>query len=212
MIEPVPRGVDGTYDRPPQSLEFLRTLGRALGRYWRLSLFLYLAAIAITVAVLLVVPRKYMSEGKFFVNLGRGMVSLDPTATTGKSVSIQETRDAEINSVADILKSRALTEKVVDGIGVDRILKSNSLVADWIRLPEMELPSLTRVEPIAANGASTDMKTLKRRERALRRLESDLKVKATKKAATISVIARASSPALAREIVEQLMGKYHDLH
>jgi uncharacterized protein involved in exopolysaccharide biosynthesis len=193
-------------------------LTSALRRYGWLSLLFFLASMALVVFVLLIIPRAYESEGKFIVLLGRGTVSLDPTATTGKNVNIQETRDSEINSVADILESRALMEQVVDAIGVDPLLESKFVFRNWIKLPEFELPSFSgglaeeESAQVDASEGQPSLKELKRRERAITRLANNLKVKPTKKAATISVSCRANSPGLARSIVQHLMSSYQVLH
>lgn len=168
------------------------------------------------VVTLLVVPRKYMSEGKLFVSLGRGGVTLDPTVTTSQTVQIQETRESEINSVADILESRALTEKVVKDIGMDRFFETNFIFADLVKLPAIEFPSFSsgsvEDELLNEDGEKVDFKMLKRREKAMRRFESSVKIKPTKKAATISVVYKAASPKLAKDIVDSILTNYQDMH
>ena len=68
------------------------------------------------------VPKRYLSEAKLFVRLGRESVTLDPTATTGQSVAVDTTREAEITSVLDVLEGRIVLEKVVDALGPDVVL------------------------------------------------------------------------------------------
>jgi uncharacterized protein involved in exopolysaccharide biosynthesis len=64
-------------------------------------------------------PREYKSEGTLFVRLGRENATLDPTATLGQSpiVAVPQSRENEINSMVEILRSRMLLEKVVDSLG-----------------------------------------------------------------------------------------------
>ena len=59
----------------------------------------------------------YKSEARLLVRIGRESVSLDPTATTGQVISVGQSRESEINSELEILKSRELAQKVVDAIG-----------------------------------------------------------------------------------------------
>src|SRR5690242_9635863 len=81
---------------------------RALVRHrWRAGLAFVLCLIA-AVAAAFVVPSKFASEAKLFVRLGRETISLDPTATTGETVTVSETREIEINSILDVLRTRAV--------------------------------------------------------------------------------------------------------
>lgn len=61
--------------------------------------------LAVSVAAILLFPKKYESEAKMFVRLGRSSASLD-TATIGQTISIQESRETEMNSIIDMLESR----------------------------------------------------------------------------------------------------------
>jgi uncharacterized protein involved in exopolysaccharide biosynthesis len=171
----------------------------------------FCVTLPLVVGLLLIVPRQYESEGKFFVRFGRGGMTLDPTTTTSQTVQIMESREAEVNTVADILASRALIDQVVDKIGAERILKSTFVFADRIKLPE--LPTFSSA---ASDGDKsldgTDYAELKRREKAIRKLSESIKVKPAKKGATITLSCRASSPELAREIVQTLMDTYLDIH
>src|ERR1700722_16699062 len=52
----------------------------------------------VSLAAMKFLPRKYASEAKLFVRLGRESVTLDPTTTTGQMLQVQETRENQINS------------------------------------------------------------------------------------------------------------------
>ncbi|MCA9262573.1 MAG: hypothetical protein KDA60_01945 [Planctomycetales bacterium] len=190
--------------------DFLNDFARALKRYWFRSSVVFFLIVAVVVSLLLVLPRRYESQGRFFVRYGRGGMTLDPTTTTSETVHIMESREAEINSVADILSSRALIDEVVDEVGVERILESNFFLKGELQLPS--LPSFSDVAEEDAVAPGEDYNTLRRREKAIRKLEDDLKVKPVKKAATITISCRAATPKLAQEIVQTLMDRYLDLH
>jgi uncharacterized protein involved in exopolysaccharide biosynthesis len=83
---------------------------------WKIVLF-FLAVMATVTAGTYSAPEIYRAEAKLLVRIGRENVSLDPTATTGQTISIGQSRESEINSELEILKSRELAEKVVDTIG-----------------------------------------------------------------------------------------------
>ena len=91
-----------------------REIARVLFRYqWR-GVKVFLSGMLLVVVALVVCPPKYSSETRLFVRLGRESVTLDPTATTGQVVSLNSSREAEINSVLEVLRSRSNIERVFD--------------------------------------------------------------------------------------------------
>src|SRR5437667_2351417 len=78
--------------------------------------------VAVALAIILLTPRRYSSEAKLFVHVGRESVSLDPTATTGQTITMNDSRESEMTSVVDLLASRSLREQVIDAVGVAAIL------------------------------------------------------------------------------------------
>jgi polysaccharide biosynthesis protein PslE len=93
-----------------------RDLLNVIFRFRRRGLTVFGGIFLVAIVGLCVCPRKYSSEAKLLVRLGRENLSLDPTATTGAMVSLNNTRDAEINSVILSLSSRSNFEKVLDAI------------------------------------------------------------------------------------------------
>jgi uncharacterized protein involved in exopolysaccharide biosynthesis len=94
----------------------LRDLLNVVFRFKRRGLTVFGCTLLMAIVGLFVCPRKYSSEAKLLVRLGRENLALDPTATTGAMVSLNSTRDAEINSVILSLSSRSNFEKVLDAI------------------------------------------------------------------------------------------------
>jgi uncharacterized protein involved in exopolysaccharide biosynthesis len=88
------------------------------------SLSFFVAVVTGVAIITLLGPKEYRSAGKLFVRLGRENAMLDPTATLGQSptVAVPPSRENEINSVVEIMQSRALLEKVVDRLGPAAIL------------------------------------------------------------------------------------------
>jgi uncharacterized protein involved in exopolysaccharide biosynthesis len=93
------------------------------------SLLLAVCTLGVVVGAWRVAPRSYSSEAKLFVRVGRETVTLDPTATTGQTISIYEARETELNSAIDILTSRAVHEMVVDRLGAAVVLGKARLPA-----------------------------------------------------------------------------------
>lgn len=101
----------------------LRDVARIAYRFRLRAMLLFLAIMAATIAYIALATREYASEARIFVRLGRESVSLDPTAAISPMVSINESREGEINSVVEILNSRALAEEIVDLLGPTTILE-----------------------------------------------------------------------------------------
>ena len=77
-------------------------------------IFLPLASIALGALIIFFFPRSYGSEAKLFLQVGRESVGLDPIATTGQTISLlQSSREDEVKSVLELMKSREVVMKVV---------------------------------------------------------------------------------------------------
>lgn len=101
----------------------LRDLYSPLFRFRKRAFFFFLAVMVAVTVGLLTSQRKYQSEAWLFVRLGRESVALDPTATAGTTgtvaAGLSVTREAEINSIIEVMGSRAIMEKVVDEVGLE---------------------------------------------------------------------------------------------
>ena len=97
-------------------------------RHKKKSLLFFSVVFGGAVLFTLLAPRKYMSEGKLFVRLGRENATLDPTATLGQSsvVAVPQSRESDINSEVEILQNRALIGRVVDALGPEKIIGSGN--------------------------------------------------------------------------------------
>jgi polysaccharide biosynthesis protein PslE len=92
---------------------------------WRrrvLCAALFGATLCAVAALWTLAPRSYISEAKLFVRVGRETVTLDPTATTGQTIAVYEARETELNSLLDVMSSRAVREMVVDRMGTGVVL------------------------------------------------------------------------------------------
>ena len=87
---------------------------------------------ALVVMATIMAKKSYYSDAKLFVRLGRENVGLDPTATLGEgpALSVPISREDEINSIVELIKSKELLANVVDEIGPERILDRNEDSAD----------------------------------------------------------------------------------
>ncbi len=178
----------------------------ALTRHKFKAFFAWLIVIAFIVLAFLAWPRQYGSEGRLYVQMGRNNTGISPT-TGSASISIQDTRETEIRSVLEIIKSRAVVESVVKDIGAEVILKSRW--DDWI--PSISLPNLF------ASGGEDGMsveeyENLKLRELAAKQLEDSMVVFSEKKTSVISVFIKGNSAKLAQRMVNSIFEHTRRIH
>src|SRR5215475_4950057 len=120
----------------------IRTLREMFVRNRKLLIRAPLIALAIGAVVYLFAPRTYRSEAKIFLRLGRESVGLDPTATTGQTLALQQAdRKDEVKSAIEVFKSRSIIGDAVDKLTPDVVLGRSKgfsligLVTAPIRLP-----------------------------------------------------------------------------
>lgn len=172
----------------------IEQLFESVNRHRYLGALVFLLVFGTVAAAWYLLPREYGSEGRLFVQLGRANHGTTATANNNAgAVSIQDTRETEIRSVAEIIKSETVLGQVVDTVGADDILMNS------IQLP------------IGGGGGTIDgftageYKALRKRERAIKKLSNDLNVFIEKKTSVISVYCTAGTPTLAQEVVKQIM-------
>ncbi|MDX1944670.1 MAG: hypothetical protein SFU86_04620 [Pirellulaceae bacterium] len=187
---------------PRQLHEALAHYRRSLARYWRLSLGAFCAVLLVTAVGLMLMPRTYQSEARLFVRFGREN-NLDPTATTGQVVTVNETRESELNSLLEVLKSRAILDKLVDSLGPDFILSGR---VDPVRAQSAERPPAERLaEPQMVQPSRAH-------QQAISSLEKMLEIFVPRKSNIIMVSCQGRSPEQAQTIVNRLVEIYLDEH
>ncbi len=181
----------------------------AVMRHKTRGFLVFLTVFCLVMALFLIWPRSYGSEGKLHVQMARTETNLSPANGERVGVSIQDTRETEIKSVQEVLKSREVLESVVRNIGAERILKSPF---DGL-LPSLSVPSFLKGSG-AKDGEMTDeeYKKLKRIELATNELSESLTVHNTKKTSVISLYVKANSPRLAQEIINEIINEAREVH
>src|SRR4051812_49788613 len=104
-----------------QFFEVCSLVRAAVERNWRIGAAVSLGMVVAAVVGTLLMPRTYYSEARLFVRFGREN-QVDPTASGGQMVSLYESRESEINSLIEILKSRAICDRVVSELGPGFVL------------------------------------------------------------------------------------------
>lgn len=175
--------------------------------------FFVLTCLVVGVATLLT-PKSYKSEARLFMRLGRENTSLDATATLGEHpvVMMPQSREAEINSIVELIQSKQLYEKVVDSLEPQRILNRK-----WRPSTEggPEVPSMlgslmgSVMDMFAYIGLVNDLPA---RERAVIKLQKNIEIEAFEKSNVLTVSFVSYSPELAQEVVDRLVGFYQTQH
>lgn len=179
----------------------LRDALRVLFRHKWKAIGIFCLTAALALCAVFVLPEKYQSEARLFIRIGRASVSLDPTATVGKFVSMSESREREINSAVEILKSRELLEAVITEVGVDTIVRQFA-VRSAAAQPER---GLATAQPSSRSA---------QHDKALRCLKKSLACETAKSSNVITVSCQAGSPKLAQQILAVYLHafKMHHLH
>ena len=176
---------------------------------WKLVAF---GCVMLATAIVLgaIWPKTYRSEAKLYVRLGRENVGLDATASLGHEISgLQISREEELNTVVELLRSRSLLEKVVDRVGAETVLS-----------PTNE-PATNRAPSIAALAQSTLRRwahwltndgELTPRERAVLALRKQLDIQNVRKTDVILVAHEGPSAEASQQIVSTLINLYLDEH
>lgn len=144
-----------------------------------------------------------------FLRVGRETVGLDPTATTGPTIPLQQAnRNDEVKSALEVLRSRNVVGKVVDTLGVDTVLgrtgigssKSNML-ADVLGNTVGAIVNVVKsIDPISE------------REEAIIVVERHLEVSAERESTVIVVEYEAETPQLAQAVCAAVVDCYRSEH
>ena len=181
---------------PPETPFSIQTVLQAPWKHKFKALLVFLIPVAIAVAAIAYLPKGYRSDAMIFVRLGRESVSLDPTANTGSTIPVLESREAEVNSVRDMLYSGGLIEKVVDRIGPEVVLGDEPLAL----IPD-EFP----------DPPETDFKDSPR-QKAIKYLSEKLYIINSRKSTVLIANCEAASPELAQEILRVFLEAYKKMH
>jgi len=196
----------------------LRDLYYVLFRHkWKMVLFFLTVTVTVTVGTFLA-AEIYRSEAKLLVRIGRESVGLDPTATTGQIMNVSQSREDEINSELEIIKSRGLAEKVVDLIGTATLLnrpdeevptegaaretvrKTRQKVRTAVKESRSLLERLDLVDPIDD------------RTKAVLTVMNNLKIDVSKNSNIISISYEAQTRELARDVIAKLIDLFLEKH
>jgi uncharacterized protein involved in exopolysaccharide biosynthesis len=153
----------------------------------------------------ILMPRTYYSEARLFVRFGREN-QVDPTASGGQMVALYESRESEINSLIEILKSRAILDRVVAELSPEFVLYGKGDVGVGTRDSGRKNSDARGQEAKLKDVAS------KGHQLAVVRLAKSLSIAAPRKSNIITVACKAQRPDIAQQIVAKLVAVYQEEH
>ena len=173
--------------------------------------FWFFAIFALIAATYFLLPRKYMSDGRLFVQVGRSSVGSSPDATSGM-LSLQDSRETEVKSVVAMLQSREIAERVVDEVGAERILARGSRIGKLMD----SLPSISLSSGFSGDGQSEfsaeELDEINLRNKAVKTLMKKLAFEHEKTTTVVTIAASMQTPFLARDVVEAYLQQYQLMH
>ncbi len=163
---------------------------------------IFSGALAASVGYLYVVEPRFTSEASLFVRLGKETVGLDPTATTGQTIAVQDSREKEIFSVQTLVQSRTVLETVVDKIGPERILeaKPKNGKASWLPI---DMKAIQSLNPVYVDSP---------RDKAIEALSKRLEIFNPRNTTIIGLRYETIDPALAANVLSEVIGAAVDTH
>lgn len=188
----------------PPSLEDLHKSAR---KHWFKAAVCATGVLAFSTFVILLLPRTYVSEAKLFVKLGRESVTLDPTATTGQLISINESRENEINSLLELLRSRQIAAATVEALTPEVVLGYRAPP----EVPSLELAKLDSL-PSESSAIESKIQQSKSFQLATQKIEKSVEIVSPKRSSVVNIICKAESPELAQAIVTTVLNAFREQH
>ncbi len=194
--------------RPAENSFKLRDYVESLFRHKKKILLYNLLVLLAISAIIMFWPRKYRSEAKIWIKIGRENSRLDPTAATGETISIQETdREDEIKSVLDVVASRGVITNVVEKLTPEVVLGDAPLpgqqekeTSDFVKSVKESIGSVIQVikqiDPISD------------KEEAIQEIIENVDVGSERKSNVVSIEYDSDSPELAQAVVDSLIEQY----
>jgi polysaccharide biosynthesis protein PslE len=193
-----------------QFLTFSDIFGALKTRFWSVILLTGFLS-GLSAAALLMLRNTYNSEGEFYLNLGRGTVTIDTSATTSQVASLQDTRQSEVQSIKDMLQCRMMIERTVRRVGVDRILEQQS----WFDVQRAKISEKVKHVLGTSDEERTGLTTeqladLERVQGAVEYVADRLTVGGDKEGNTVQIKVKAHTSLLAHDITEALMTEFQE--
>ena len=168
---------------------------RWVGRFAKRGILTFVVAYGVILLYTSVATPMYTSQARLFVQLGRESIGLDPTATTGQFISLNESRENEIKSIRQLLESRQVWRQVVDAIGAEAIVGKDRGLKSVIK------KSFAPLEAVRLNP----FKVYSLEDKAIKKMQKKLKFRLAKGSSVIIVSYEADSPKFAQRLLNEFI-------
>ncbi len=153
----------------------------------KMIVFFVFVVLSVSIVTLLT-PKSYQSVAKIMLKIGRENATLDPAVSIGNTLNISDSRETEIYSEIEVIKSREIMEKVVDMFGPDTIMNLHKSKSD--------------------STAITN--TL--RDLAINKVMKNTVVESVRKTNVIIISFNSYDPLLAKKVVNAIISIYQQKH
>ncbi|MBD3275801.1 MAG: hypothetical protein GF372_10835 [Candidatus Marinimicrobia bacterium] len=188
----------------------LRDVYYVLFRHKNKILTFFFAVVVMVAVGTLLQPEIYQSEAKIMMRLGRESVTLDPTADVGTVMHVSQSREQQINSELEILKSRDLLEQVVLNIGAELILAQGD-ESELSAQGDFSSGSNASGTALAA-GISAESGYSEEQERAIKLLSNNFSFESLQRSNILTIAFEAEDPVFARQVVSELISEFKKKH
>lgn len=167
---------------------------------------------ALVVCILVIAPNKYSSDGLIYVQLGRGALGIDPTAQNGGSsgVSVQETRIAEVLSVAEMINSREIAERVVNRVTPEEINRPRTWIDKTLSFASEWVPSSQKVPVEGMTRDEYDDQI--DREKAVKSVQKWTDIQVAKNGYTVAIATGGPDALLVQAITQSILDEFKQYH
>ena len=179
----------------------------------KILLFFTTIIVAVVLATIFS-PSVYQSESKILIKLGRESLA-DPSLTNvvNPILSVGQSRDSDIASGIELMKSRELAERVVDQFGPDAFL-SPSQAKSAAGNGTFFTNTLDWLDALLTPGDADPDRNVgdARREEAVDAFMDDLEIEVSKQSNIIALTLDAYDPKLAHDALQFLLDSFLDKH
>lgn len=186
-------------------------LFRLILRHRKKLVVLPTLAVLLGLSIILFFPRTYRSQAKLFLQIGRESVGIDPTATVGQTIALQQSgRDNEVQSALEVLAGRGVIGAAVDELGPEIVLAQGG--ADGAGGKSNLIANAVGAVPRMISGWFQSLDPISQREEAIIQLERGLEFGAERDSAVIVIKYDAKTPQLAQQICDAVVKAYQREH
>lgn len=186
-----------------------------LVRHWKLIFKSVVVALFIAWLLILFLPKRFESQAKIKIRVGRESVALDPTVTTSQTLRVQQTREEEVISTLEILGSRQVASETVRVIGPDKILNGSltesepgsafeNIVASTKNAAKEIVYNILKAARIKDEVGDEELATMQ--------LQQLVTIYAPKSSDVVTLISHAKSPELAQRQIEVMIDVFLSEH